>query len=288
VRNTSTLGLFNDTYATLGANVAVLLFCHRRWLAGCVVFSAAVAVKMNVLLYAPGLLFLLLVEGGVPFAATHIAACAAVQAAVAAPFLATAPAEYVAAAFDLGRHFTHEWSVNLRFLPEAVFGHRALAAGLLAAHVAVLAALWMCLWRPLLPQKRLWPLQAVESRSDGGRGLVVPSSALAELDAVAVGVEDAVFSSSSGSSIEPLPSPLRSRRKSALPAAAVNSPTASSQNRGTTQQPAEADAGDPLLVICGHAGEGEEEAASIDAAKMSPGGARACLLPTLRKLSAKR
>ena len=46
---------------------------------GCVVYSLAVSVKMNLLLFAPGLLFLLLCAHGVRKTATLIALCALVQ-----------------------------------------------------------------------------------------------------------------------------------------------------------------------------------------------------------------
>ena len=45
----------------------------------------------------------------------------ALQGALAAPFLAVAPASYVSKAFELSRVFLYRWTVNLRFLPEAVF-----------------------------------------------------------------------------------------------------------------------------------------------------------------------
>ena len=62
----------------------------------------------------------------------------ALQAALGAPFLAAAPGAYVGRAFELSRAFLHTWSVNLKFLPERVFLSPALAAGLLAAHLALL------------------------------------------------------------------------------------------------------------------------------------------------------
>jgi alpha-1,3-mannosyltransferase len=64
-----------------------------------------------------------------------------VNAVLAAPFLAHAPAAYLSRAFDLGRVFDQQWSVNWRWLPSAWFGHGAWAAALLAAHAAAVA-LW--------------------------------------------------------------------------------------------------------------------------------------------------
>lgn len=43
------------------------------------------------------------------------------QVVVAAPFLVTHPVAYLAGAFDLGRQFFIEWSVNFHWLPEPIF-----------------------------------------------------------------------------------------------------------------------------------------------------------------------
>jgi ALG3 protein len=53
--------------------------------------------------------------------AAGVVAGAALQGALAAPFLAAAPMSYASKAFELSRVFLHRWTVNLKFLPEAVF-----------------------------------------------------------------------------------------------------------------------------------------------------------------------
>jgi alpha-1,3-mannosyltransferase len=50
------LRLFNDCWAMLLAYAALDLLCSRLWAAAIVVFSAAVSIKMHVLLFAPGVL----------------------------------------------------------------------------------------------------------------------------------------------------------------------------------------------------------------------------------------
>ena len=77
------MGLFNDTFATLAVTIAMLLFIKRCWVSGSILFSVAVSIKMNVLLYAPGLLVVLLCVGGIAFAAKLIALCALVQVVIA-------------------------------------------------------------------------------------------------------------------------------------------------------------------------------------------------------------
>ena len=54
---------------------------------------------MNILLSAPGLLFLLLEAGGLRGAVSHIGACALVQLLLALPFLWANPKAYVGGAF---------------------------------------------------------------------------------------------------------------------------------------------------------------------------------------------
>ena len=146
VRSTAALGFFNDTWATLAAQAGVALAARRQWTVAALALSAGVSIKMNVLLYAPGMLYAVLDGGGVRAAALAAAAAAALQLVLAAPFLVAAPRAYLTRAFDLGRAFDQRWSVNLAFLPRAVFLHRALAAVLLVAHLVMLAAAARFMW----------------------------------------------------------------------------------------------------------------------------------------------
>lgn len=143
-----------------------------QWLAGCVLFSLALSIKMNALLLAPGLLFLLVRNTGILPTAGYTLLCVALQAAIGAPFLATYPESYLSKAFELSRVFFYRWTVNLKFLPEEVFVSKALAAGLLAGHLAALVAFGALKW----------------CASDGGLLLVLAR----------VGLLPASFASSSG------------------------------------------------------------------------------------------
>lgn len=138
-RTVFVLGLFNDGVAAVCMAAALLAMSRRRWSAGCVAFSLAVSVKMNNLLFAPGVAFLLLHYTGPVGCAWHILQCAAVQGVLAAPFLATFPLQYIAGAFNLGRMFDPQWSVNFRFLPDAYFSSKPWALVLLCGQLAMLA-----------------------------------------------------------------------------------------------------------------------------------------------------
>ncbi|XP_063126403.1 dol-P-Man:Man(5)GlcNAc(2)-PP-Dol alpha-1,3-mannosyltransferase isoform X5 [Rattus norvegicus] len=143
------LRLFNDPVAMALLFLSVNLFLAQRWSWGCCCFSLAVSVKMNVLLFAPGLLFLLLTQFGFRGALPKLALCAALQVVLGLPFLLENPVGYLSRSFDLGRQFLYQWTVNWRLLPEAIFLHRAFHLALLAAHLSFLLLFALCRWHSL-------------------------------------------------------------------------------------------------------------------------------------------
>ncbi|XP_010145212.1 PREDICTED: dol-P-Man:Man(5)GlcNAc(2)-PP-Dol alpha-1,3-mannosyltransferase, partial [Eurypyga helias] len=108
--------------------------------------SLAVSVKMNILLFAPGLLFLLLHRFGLLGSVPQLCICALLQVILGLPFLLVNPVGYLTHAFDLGRQFQFKWTVNWRFLPEEVFQHRAFHITLLLAHLAGLGLFALHRW----------------------------------------------------------------------------------------------------------------------------------------------
>ncbi|XP_028918551.1 dol-P-Man:Man(5)GlcNAc(2)-PP-Dol alpha-1,3-mannosyltransferase [Ornithorhynchus anatinus] len=140
------LRLFNDPVAMALLFLSINLLLAQRWGWGCGCFSLAVSVKMNVLLFAPGLLFLLLSHFGLHGALPKLGICALLQVALGLPFLLENPAGYLSRSFDLGRQFLFRWTVNWRFLPEALFLHRAFHLGLLAAHLGLLVLFALRRW----------------------------------------------------------------------------------------------------------------------------------------------
>ena len=121
---------------------------------------------MNVLLYAPALLLVYLTVLGLPHTFVQLSICAGVQVlspylvfaslrfiffqvVLALPFLASHPLNYVIGAFNLGRVFLFQWTVNWRFLPEEIFLARWFHLLLLAGQ---LATLYYCQnnWQQLL------------------------------------------------------------------------------------------------------------------------------------------
>ena len=85
--------------------------------------------------------------------AAGVVAGAALQGALAAPFLAAAPMSYASKAFELSRVFLHRWTVNLKFLPEDIF-QRCLCGALVAA----VQLFCLCIFWPLVA----WHIPACE------------------------------------------------------------------------------------------------------------------------------
>uniref|UniRef100_A0A8B9SPS6 Dol-P-Man:Man(5)GlcNAc(2)-PP-Dol alpha-1,3-mannosyltransferase n=2 Tax=Anas platyrhynchos TaxID=8839 RepID=A0A8B9SPS6_ANAPL len=140
------LRLFNDPVAMAILFLAINLFLEERWSWGCLLFSLAVSVKMNILLFAPGLLFLLLKRFGLLGCIPKLCICALLQVLLGLPFLLANPVGYLSRSFDLGRQFQFKWTVNWRFLPEEVFHSRVFHALLLLAHLAGLGLFALHRW----------------------------------------------------------------------------------------------------------------------------------------------
>ncbi|KAH6765366.1 asparagine-linked glycosylation 3 [Perilla frutescens var. hirtella] len=133
------LRLFNDCFATTLFHASLISFLYQKWHLGLIIFSGAVSVKMNVLLFAPPLLLLLLKAMDIFGVISAGSGAAIVQILLGLPFMLPHPVEYISRAFNLGRVFIHFWSVNFKFVPEPVFVSKGFALFLLAAHLILLA-----------------------------------------------------------------------------------------------------------------------------------------------------
>ncbi|XP_022708676.1 lethal(2)neighbour of Tid protein-like isoform X2 [Varroa jacobsoni] len=132
------LRLFNDGVAMLILYVALALFTRKYWVLGCFMYSVAVSVKMNILLFAPALLFILLSTNGYMKTLLNLGVCGIVQLVAALPFLVANYRSYLMRSFDLGRVFEYRWTVNWRCIPEWLFLDRTFHITLLSLHVVVL------------------------------------------------------------------------------------------------------------------------------------------------------
>lgn len=134
------LRLFNDPVAMVLLYAALNCYVSARWTWGSLLLSLGVAVKMNVLLFAPAILLLYLTNLGAVRTVLQLSVCAALQLLLGAPFLWTHPVQYVRGSFDLGRVFEHKWTVNYRFLPRDWFEWSGFHVTLLAVHLVLLLA----------------------------------------------------------------------------------------------------------------------------------------------------
>ncbi|QBM87573.1 alpha-1,3-mannosyltransferase [Metschnikowia aff. pulcherrima] len=157
------LRMFNDCFTTIGIACVVLLlqqaaYWHRQLspllrVLFCAlaadVFSMALSVKMNVLLYLPAFILVVyfLVGERMLSCLAVISVIPLVQVLIGWRFLlplfwdeeaSYLRQMYLTRAFDFSRKFLHTWTVNWRFVPEDVFDSDMFARSLLVGHVSVL------------------------------------------------------------------------------------------------------------------------------------------------------
>ncbi|KAG6529756.1 hypothetical protein ZIOFF_011970 [Zingiber officinale] len=135
------LRLFNDCFAMTLLHASLALVLCQKWHMALIIYSGAVAIKMNVLLYAPPLFLLMLKALDIKGVFSTLFGAALVQIILGLPFLLTYPVEYLSRAFNLGRVFIHFWSVNFKFVPEQIFVSKEFSIALLVLHLMLLAIL---------------------------------------------------------------------------------------------------------------------------------------------------
>ncbi|EFP07705.1 hypothetical protein CRE_26094 [Caenorhabditis remanei] len=140
------LRLFNDPLAMMLFYVAMDRFLDRKWLVGCVFYSVAVSIKMNVLLFAPALFFTLILNNTFQHTLGYLAVCGLIQLYVGGIFLFHDWKSYIQRSFDLGRVFMFKWTVNWRFLPEELFLDKRFHIALLVGHITVLGLFAYYMW----------------------------------------------------------------------------------------------------------------------------------------------
>lgn len=157
------LRLFNDPIAMLVLYGSALLLCQRRWRMASVVFrcvacshSIALSIKMNVLLFLPGLCVVLYRAQGAAQALLSLGLAVLVQVLLGLPFLVNDAPSYLRAAFDFSRVFLYKWTVNWRFLGEATFLHPHTAQLLLALHLLGLTLFGVFRWTGLGTEGVRW------------------------------------------------------------------------------------------------------------------------------------
>jgi len=149
------LRLFNDPVAVMLVYAAINLFIDDYWSIGSLMYSLAVSVKMNILLYSPALLAAYITVLGYKQTVVQLMICGGFQVLVALPFLSSYPLQYLIGAFNLGRVFIFKWTVNFRFLPEDIFVSKYFHISLLLLHIITLAFCSRYVWRFLSSYAKL-------------------------------------------------------------------------------------------------------------------------------------
>ena len=133
------LRLFNDPVAVVLFFASLNAFLDEKWYLGSILYSFAVSVKMNILLFSPALLLAYLINLGLVKTAIQLFICGVIQIILGLPFLIENPLAYIKGAFDLGRVFEFKWTVNWRFLPESIFIDKYFHIFLFVLHLLNLA-----------------------------------------------------------------------------------------------------------------------------------------------------
>lgn len=141
------LRLFNDCFTTFFMVLTVLIFLigarfkkRIACLFASFTYTVAVSIKMNALLYLPGVLICIfqLTQGHMFETFSCICVMVGWQIFVAREFLAQYYAEYLSTAFNFGRKFLYEWTINWQIIDEDVFQDKRFHYTLLASHAVVL------------------------------------------------------------------------------------------------------------------------------------------------------
>ncbi|GMK59008.1 hypothetical protein CspeluHIS016_0700230 [Cutaneotrichosporon spelunceum] len=146
------LRLFNDPLAMILFYAAVVVFQLEYWKIGSLIFSLALGVKMNILLFLPGLLVVLFQYRGAVGTLDSLIITGFVQIGLGGYSFFATPAQlriYFASAFDFSRSFLYEWTVNWRFVPEHIFLSKSFRNALLCCHIALLVLFGLYRWSPV-------------------------------------------------------------------------------------------------------------------------------------------
>lgn len=148
------LRLFNDPVAILFAYAAFYALLVKRHCISAALFSFAISVKMNILLFAPAYALVFYEDLGLSRSLKYASVALATQLALAAPFLYVDPMGYLEGAFNFGRVFLHEWTVNWRFLDEKTFISPKFFKILLGLHVTFLFLIFFTRWLNVILPRR--------------------------------------------------------------------------------------------------------------------------------------
>ncbi|GAC95073.1 hypothetical protein PHSY_002648 [Pseudozyma hubeiensis SY62] len=157
------LRMFNDPVAIFFVYLALFTATSARWKLSALLFSIGLGIKMNVLLFLPGIAAAAFVFTGIRGIISYLAVVALIQALLSMPFTLHDPHAYFNRAFDFSRAFLYVWTVNWRFVPEQIFSSTRFAHGLLALHLLLLALFGLFRWTGVGSQGPKWVLRSLST-----------------------------------------------------------------------------------------------------------------------------
>jgi len=140
------LRCFNDPVAIFFIFCALLAALHHYWHLTVILFSISVSIKMNTLLYAPGLALVMFRSIGITDSIINAVIFALIQVILGIPFLYHAPKSYIGKAFEFSRVFFYKWTVNWKIVDEKIFLNPVFHKILLALHIIFLLIFLVYKW----------------------------------------------------------------------------------------------------------------------------------------------
>ncbi|KIW67801.1 hypothetical protein PV04_07028 [Phialophora macrospora] len=132
------LRCFNDCFATFFLWLSIFLLQRGAWRCGILAYSWGLGIKMTLLPTLPAVAVLVFLARGFHSGVSLALSILLLQIFIMLPFARCNPWGYLSRSFDLSRQFLFKWTVNWRFVGEAVFLSREFSILLLSLHLAVL------------------------------------------------------------------------------------------------------------------------------------------------------
>lgn len=148
------LRLFNDPVAILAAYASFYLFLKKQHCLSAIMFSFAISIKMNILLFAPAYALIYYEDLGLLRSVKYGLVALVTQLTMAAPFIFANPMGYLNRAFDFGRVFLYKWSVNWKIIDEETFKSPQFFKLLIGLHVILLFLIFFTRWLNVILPKR--------------------------------------------------------------------------------------------------------------------------------------
>jgi alpha-1,3-mannosyltransferase len=155
IQSIYTLRMFNDTIAMLLLYTSLLALKKKIYLVSGILFSFAISVKMNILLYAPGYGVVLIGLVGFVSSIKLFIVIGMVQVLIGLPFILHNYSSYLSRAFEFNRVFNYTWTVNWKFINQKDFYSDGFSKGLLILHLSTLFYFVSMKWGFSL-KKRSW------------------------------------------------------------------------------------------------------------------------------------